>query len=128
MRLLAVPPDRARDFWPVAEKHVSAALDRNGVTSIGEVRDLVFCAQALLWFAADDDGVHGAGVTRLSDGVCEIVAWGCDQQSRCTCLLTEIETYAKAEGCTVVRLIGPQAWQRVLKGYDRKAVILEKAL
>jgi hypothetical protein len=125
--LLAVPPDRVRDFWPIAVPYIQAAMERNGITPHDSVRDSVFCGTAILWMAADDDGVHGAGVTQLCGGVCEIVAWGCDQQSRCTCLLDEIETYAKAEGCTAVRLVGPRAWQRIT-GYDRKAVILEKVI
>jgi hypothetical protein len=103
-------------------------MARNGITPLDDVKDDVFSGFALLWLAVEDDIVHGAGVTRLTtNGICEIVAWGCEKQSRCTALLDEIETYAKAEGCTAVRLIGPQAWQRIT-GYDRKAVILEKVI
>jgi hypothetical protein len=116
-----------RDFWPIAVSHIRAAMRRNGLTPLDSVQDDVFCGLALLWLAADDDGVHGAGVTKLCGDICEIVAWGCEKQSRCTALLTEIEEYAKAEGCTAVRLVGPRAWQRIT-GYDRKAVILEKAI
>ena len=127
MKLLAVPPDRVGDFWPIAVGHISAAMARNGITPLDDVQADVFNGFALLWLAVEDDIVHGAGVTKLCGDICEIVAWGCDKQSRCTALLTEIEEYARAEGCTAVRLVGPRAWQRIT-GYDRKAVILEKVI
>ena len=126
--MLCCPPDRVGDFWPFSERHIRAATGRNGITELSAVKDDVFSGRALLWVAADEGGIRGAGVTQLAGRVCEIVAWGCEEQARCTDLLKTIETYAEAEGCAAVRLIGPRAWQRILPGYRTKAVILEKAI
>ncbi len=106
-------------------------MERNG-SDATSVKAKVFDGRAFLWVAADEHGIHGAGVTELllepKGLICEIVAWGCEDQSRCTDLLKVIETYAETESCAVVRLIGPRAWQRVLPEYRATAVILEKAI
>lgn len=92
------------------------------------MRDEVFTGDALLWLAVEDDNVHGAGVTQLVDGVCEIVAWGADDLTKTVHLLNVIEDYARAEKCRAVRLIGRKGWSRKLQGYKTMALVMERPL
>jgi hypothetical protein len=43
-------------------------------------------------------------------------------------LFSKIEDYAKAEKCRCMRVVGRPGWERVLSGYRKEFVILEKAL
>lgn len=60
--------------------------------------------------------------------VCVITACAGNNMSRWLPLISGIETYAKEEGCTCVRIFGRKGWLRALKGYRAKFVILDKEL
>jgi len=57
-----------------------------------------------------------------------LVACSGQHRERWLPLFSKIEDYAKAEGCRCMRLVGRPGWERVLDGYRREFVILEKAL
>lgn len=130
--LIAVPPERAQEAWPLAEKYVQAAAEKTGFSEVAETHLQVMLGNALLWLAAEGTNVVGAGVTRLIEDrgktACEIFVWGADDQKKCAPLLKAIEDYAKAEGCASVRLAGRRGWARLLPDYRMAAIILEKAL
>lgn len=132
MQLIAVPPALASQAWPKAREFVYAASKRVGLSDAEPIEADVLAGRALLWLAADGLEVVGAGVTQIftqaGHKVCEIVSWGARDQARCAPLLNIIEEFARAEECTVVRLVGRKGWARHLKSYGLRAVILEKAL
>lgn len=132
LTLVAVPPERSSEAWPLAEKYVQAASEKTGFTELSDVHLQVLLGNAILWLAADGVKVIGAGVTRLIEDrgglACEIFVWGADDQKKCAPLVKTIETYAKAEGCASVRLAGRRGWARQLPDYSMAAIILEKAL
>jgi hypothetical protein len=43
-------------------------------------------------------------------------------------LIKPLEQFAKHEGCSAVRIMGREGWQRVLKDYRRRRVVLEKEI
>jgi hypothetical protein len=132
MNLLCVPPDRAAEAWPVAARHVKAATSGTGMVEDDFAEREVLEGRALLWLAVEGTKVIGAGITRLvivrGELICEIFAWGSDDQRRCASLLSTIEEFARAEGCAAVRLAGRKGWVRSLPEYRLKAVILERRL
>lgn len=132
MNLVAVPPGRAAEAWPLAEKYILDVEIKTGLVESTEVRKLVMGGEATMWLAADGTTVVGAGVTRLVKDrcgkVCEIFAWGADDQSKCAPLLKTIEKFARKEGCASVRLMGRRGWARLLSDYRLTAVVLEKEL
>jgi GNAT superfamily N-acetyltransferase len=129
VRLIAVPPDRAGEFLPIAAGYIISAVERVGISDAGAVLAAVSAGRALLWLAVDDDArVCGAGVTELDGDACVIVAWGSDDQERCAPLLATIEQFARDEGCKAVRIYGRAGWQRRLTEYRLKAIIMERPL
>jgi hypothetical protein len=60
--------------------------------------------------------------------VCVLTACGGDDMRRWLGLLGGIEDYAKAEGCSRVRIFGRKGWVRVLEHYRIRNVILEREL
>jgi hypothetical protein len=132
VNLLCVPPDKAEQAWPLAEKFVLSAIERADFCDSVKVRDDVLSGMSLLWLAAEGVEVEGAGVTQVVAGangkVCEIVAWGANSQRRCAPLLTVIHDYARKEGCVSTRLIGRKGWAKALPDYKITALIMERPL
>lgn len=130
MNLLCVPPNQVPHFWPHVGHYIAAALSNVGLSEIEAIRDRLFKGEALLWIAAEDTQIQGAGATQLvmSCGrkVCEIVAWSSDKHE--AGLFDVIEQHAIAEGCAAVRLIGRKGWLRKLRDFNLRAVILEKVI
>jgi hypothetical protein len=129
VKLIAVPPDRAGEFLPVASRYIIAAMDRVGVSDAGAVIAAASAGRSLLWLAVDDDAkVCGAGITEMDGGACVIVAWGSEPGVSWASCLETIEAFARDEGCSAVRLYGRAGWQRRLADYRVKAVIMERSL
>lgn len=131
MRLLYVPQDRARDTWPHVSDLIKKAVERGGLGSYKIIQDMVLDGRALLWIACEDNRLLPAAlVTSLEiedkRTVCAIVAYAGTKEL--LPLLSGVEEYARAKGCQSMRLMGRKGWQRMLKDYQSKHVILEKDL
>lgn len=133
MNLICVPPDRAGAAWPLVHPYIERAIKRTDISDIMTVKSDVVSGHSLLWVAIDEnERLIGAGVTQLVLGdnrkICEIVAWGADDQQKCAPLLNIIHEHAKDEGCQAVRLFGRKGWARMLKEYKIRALVMEKVL
>ena len=90
--------------------------------------------KVLLWIAIEEDGgeIHAAMTTELVPMRPGLVCWMCqcggDRMLDWSRFHTEIEDYAKKEGCVKVILRGRSGWRRILPGYSVKTVQLEKTL
>jgi hypothetical protein len=65
--------------------------------------------------------------------VCEIIACGgkgmrSPRGQGWLHLIEKIEDYARAEGCSTVRVVGRKGWKRMLTDYRARRVILEKEI
>lgn len=129
--LVCVDPKRVHEIWPHAKDKIKAAIEQTGLSAFEDTEYDVLSGDQLLWLAWEN-AILAAATTRLTlNGgrkVCEIVACGGDDRDRWLPLIEQIETYAENEGCLSVRIIGRAGWERVLGGYRREYVILEKAL
>jgi hypothetical protein len=130
VNLACVAPDEAQKFWPFARSYVEAAARKLDLSDPVQIEFEVITGRALLWLAMEDTRVWGAVITQFEDNkrVCKILCWGSDDHDRCASLLTDLENFAKAEGCMAMRLTGRLGWIRKLPDYRKKAVVLEKAL
>ena len=115
------------------------AMERGGISSYGDVAQAVLDGWALLWVVWDECSpshtprkVYGVGVTQTSTTewrkVCTIIAYSGEDRRRWLHLIKAVEDYARIEGCSAVRICGRKGWQRVLKDYRAKRVILEKEI
>ncbi len=86
----------------------------------------------LLWMAWSGRAVQSAAATILINSeigkVCVITVCGGSDMRRRLPLIDQIETYARDEGCTRVRIYGRKGWLHVLDGYEEKHVIMDKEL
>jgi hypothetical protein len=132
VELLCVAPAQIRQFWPHVAHLLRAAILRTGLSDWQEVEDSILDGDALLWLAWDGAQIKSAASTSLTAAngrlSCTVVACGGDDMSQWLGLLSEIEKYAKAEGCDCTRIIGRKGWLRALKDYRMTNVVLERAL
>ena len=129
--LLCVDPKNVHQIWPQARGLIRAAIEQTDLSDFADIEKDVLAGWQLLWLAISDR-VEAAATTHLiktrGKPVLIVTAVSGSQMERWLPLRNRIEHYAKAEGCSCVRLYGRKGWERVLKDYRVEYVILEKAL
>ena len=128
MMAVCVDPKRVSEVWPHFRHYIDSAINKVGLNSPQTIEADVLSGRALLWLAYDGKLVHAAAVTEIVDKVCTIVACGGDGLDDFLPCMISLEQFARDEGCTAMRIIGRDGWQRILKNYKQKAVILERQL
>lgn len=128
--LLCVDPSLVERVWPLARHFIKAAIERTALSDFAAVEKDVLSGRDYLWLAVSDQTVKAAATTQLSRvgdrTICLIVA--CGGRANWKALLPGIEAYARAEGCSEMRIGGRPGWERALDGYASKYVILQKEL
>ncbi len=131
-QLICVDPALVSEIYPIVKDCIYQAIKRGNFGAYQPVEDNVLAGRSLLWVAVVDGRMRAAAVTSICQTewrrVCEIVACGGRGMNEWVGLITRLETYARAEGCYAIRIIGRVGWQRVLKDYKPRRVILEKDL
>ena len=129
-RLVCIDPAMVGSFWPHVRNLIARAIARGGIGRFVDIERDVLSGSALLWLAWDGQAIAAAAVTELVatdiGKVCVIVACGGGQMRRWLPLIATIEDYARAEGCTRVRVFGRMGWARVLPRYRVSRIILER--
>lgn len=129
--LVCVNPANVQQIWPQARALIKSAIERTGLSDFADIERDVLSGDQLLWLAISDH-IEAAATTHLiktsGKPVLVIVAVSGVQRERWLPLKAKIESYAKAEGCSVVRSYARKGWERALKDYRVEYVILEKAL
>lgn len=124
--IYTVQPEQVDDLWPHLLPKIRKALTRSNWTE-EDVRGLVKRGDYQLWGASD-----AIWMTRIvvypDTKVCEIVLCGGSGLQEIISNLPFVETWAREIGCKAVRVYGREGWAKALKNYNKKAVVLEKAL
>ncbi|MEH2513935.1 hypothetical protein V1291_005289 [Nitrobacteraceae bacterium AZCC 1564] len=132
VELICVAPDRVHEFWPHVSDLIHRAIRRTNLSHSQDIDFDVLNGDGLLWIAWNGSAVEAAATTSLietdAEKVCVLTACGGAKMRRWLGLLGQIEDYAKAEGCSRVRIFGRKGWVRVLERYRIRNVILEKEL
>jgi hypothetical protein len=130
--LVCVDPKRVGDFWPHVGPLLRAACRRTGLNAFADIEVDILSGRSLLWVAWNGKAIEAAAATILINSeigkVCIITACGGNDMPRWLPLIGKIEIYARAEGCTRVRIYGRRGWLRVLDGFEERHVIMDKEL
>lgn len=126
--LVCVDPKRVHEVWPHAKPLIMSAITRTGLSDPADIEYDILNGDQLLWLAWNGEKIEAAASSHLISGVCVITACGGENMERWLPLFSQIETYAKNEGCRCVRIYGRKGWGRVLDGYHVEHVILERPL
>jgi len=132
MDLVCVDPKEVHKLWPFVSDSLKRAMYRGGLSSFSAMESSVLAGIGLLWVACKDKSIFAAAVTELQQTewrkVCVIVACSGKDMHLWLPLIEGIEKFARAEGCSAVRIAGRRGWVRVLEDYRVKRVVLEKEL
>ncbi|MCA6114245.1 hypothetical protein J6524_04785 [Bradyrhizobium sp. WSM 1738] len=134
--LICVHPKDVPAIWPLVADRLRAAYLRTDLSHTADLERDVLQGGAVLWVAACPGvpvaEIEAALVAKLvrtdRNLVCIITACGGSNMSRWFDHLAAIERWAKAEGAAKIRLFGRKGWLRLLKQYQAKNVVLERAL
>lgn len=129
--LICVAPDRVHEFWPHARELIHKATRRTNLNHFLDIEYDVLSGDGLLWLAWSGK-IEAAATTILieteTEKVCVLTACGGEDMKQWLPLFSQIEAYAKQEGCARVRIYGRRGWSRVLKGYDVTNYVMERTL
>jgi hypothetical protein len=133
VEVACVPPDKVELVWPRVSGLIFIAMKRGDLAAFHPVEQNVLSGVAQLWLMVEDrNNILAACVTELHATewrkVCVIVACGGKDMDRWIELIEEIEKFAKAEGCSRVRIVGRKGWERVLPNYRTRRIVLDKDL
>jgi hypothetical protein len=132
MQLICVDPAVVARIWPAVSELIRTAMHRGGLGAYQPVADSVLAGRALLWLVTDGEIIRAAVVTELHvtewRKVCVIVACGGKDMRHWLHLISGIENFARAEGCSAVRIVGRKGWARALAHYRTTRIVLEKEL
>ena len=130
----AVEPDMAFGIWSRVKDMIDTGYAVGDDFMPEDILERVRYGKVLLWVAIDqEDGeIVAAMTTELVPMRSGLVCWMCQcggkRLGEWWQFHKKIEQYAKAEGCVKVVLRGRPGWERVLDGFKRTSVTLEKML
>jgi len=132
MQLICIDPAQVHQFWPYAAPFIKSAMERGRLGDFDGIACSVRANRALLWICWNGAKIKAAVVTELTmangEKFCTIVACGGQDRDEWMPLIGGLEKYARAEGCTAMRIMGRRGWERLLPDYKPTRVILEKEL
>jgi hypothetical protein len=132
LKFCIVPRGDAVEAASRVKPLLARALAHGGTHGFRDLQKDLGAGQAQLWLAWDGNGPQAAAVTTITNYplYTECLIWLCAGDGRDGWLhgLEGIEAWAKGRGCATVAIQGRAGWKRVLDGYSKKAVLLEKRL
>lgn len=131
VKLGCVDPAQIEEFWPFARPLIEKAVKRTNLSRWADQEESILRGDQLLWLAHTGDAIQSAATTHLTKGedgrpICTITACGGENMDQWLPLIEGIEKYARAEGCSCVRIFGRKGWSRVLEKYTTEHVVLER--
>lgn len=130
-QLVCVDPNRVAEVWSYVALLLKRAVLHTDLNRFEEIERDVLGGRGLLWLAWSGE-IEAAVTTSLietdTSKVCVLTACGGRDMRRWLALLETIESYARAEGCSRMRIFGRKGWQRVLASYHTTNFVLEKDL
>lgn len=135
MNLFPINPTQVDAVWPAIESLIDDACK----TSRGRFRPEYwqeFCKTAgKLWIVTDRmDQVRAAGISMVHNQgarqICRMRVIAGEGLKDWVGHISDIELWAKRNGCDGMEIVGGKGWERVMKpyGYDLTHVVLEKDL
>jgi len=141
MNLVRIPIQELDKVWSMIEKDIKSALAYSSqLTDSDFVFDLAKEGKFQIWVLWDkeqkktEQKYFGVVVTELIKRkfgkVCHIYIMTGRQRHKWQHLISEVENFAKEEGCKMMELIARPGWQKVLNLFDYKRthVVLEKEI
>lgn len=131
--LICIAPHLARGFYPIVADMIDRGFAVGDELVPPDLIERLEDKRMLLWAAILPNGKPVCAVltelVKMRSGLyCRFTQCGGESLETWRHLPASIEEYARAEGCVKTVLGGREGWERVLSGYRRTWVTLEKVL
>ena len=125
-----IPREHIEDVWDLAVPMLQKAMDRMpGVYCMRELKSKCMDGTYVLWFSQKAKCALIIKVSQYhSYKACAIVMVGGNDLENWIDELSEIEQYAKSQGCKEMVVSGRRGWERILKDYKFDSVTVVKEL
>lgn len=130
--LVAVGTPEVGVIWPHTCEMVKRGMSRADAGDFERTERELFSGLQQLWLAWNGAVIEAVAVTQLTTvgdkKICVIVACSGDGVTEWVSLIAGLEQFAKAEGCKAMRIYGRKGWERLLRNYKSKYVVMDKEL
>lgn len=132
-QLVCIAPNLARAFYPIVADMIDKGFAVGDELVPPDLIERLEDKLMMLWTAVLPSGkvvcVCLTELVKMRSGLyCRLTQCGGESIEAWRHLPAGIEEYARAEGCVKMVLGGREGWERVLVGYRRTWVTLEKVL
>jgi len=122
-KLVPVPASRLKQMWPYLSEWVDRARRENHApVSLDAIKAKIAARDMQLWGVRVDGATVGAVVTEVYGSTCAMPYVAGRNLSEWLHLLSTVEAWAKANGCTRLEGNGRVGWERALKRQGWKVV------
>jgi hypothetical protein len=133
VEIRCVAPHLAHRIWPMVKRRLAEVFEEyDSDSSIEATEHDVVSGLQLLWLAMDGFEIVACATTALSQTpskkLCTIVVASGVNTKLWDSFMPMVERYARAEGCSNLRLSGRDGWKRVLKDFRQPWIVLDKEL
>ena len=129
-RLICVAPHMVAETWPLVRDMIDEGYAATGEPTPHDLMKWLREGKGQLWISVFEGAIVAALTTsiviRRHGLALRMVCCGGSHMDLWKQCHSQIEEYAKAEGCDRVISEGRPGWKRVLEGYKVTAVTLEK--
>lgn len=132
-KLLCAPPEGASYVWPIVQPFVEKAFAAVDARVPVDLFQRMCNGTALVWMVYDGDEIVYVFITELYERpsgikVCSLLCGAGSRMDEWLHLQSEVEAYARAEGCAKIVAEGRVGWARALSGYTEIRRVIEKDL
>jgi hypothetical protein len=133
VEIYCVEPKMIEHVWPLVEPMLASAFERQRSDStLAAIEYDLRHALQLLWIASNGAAIVAAATTELclvpAGKICSITAAAGVNTRLWDQFMPMVERYARAEGCSSLRVSGRPGWKRVLRDFDEPWITLNKDL
>ena len=132
MRLAVVPPENLGLVWQKVEPLLKPAIDQSGGRyTVDSTRSAITKRDMQLWIAFTEDGDILAAMTSCitvypSLTMLAVVHCGGRMMGLWLHSMSQVETWAKEQGCEGVEIAGRAGWEKALPGYAKAGTLIER--
>lgn len=129
-KVFCVDPKLVHRVWKMVRPLLDLAFSDNSDSTIEATEADVLSGLSFLWIAWDGSKITAAITTALIQTprhkICIVTSAGGVDRGLWEQFMPKVESYAKAEGCDLVRAMGRKGWARVLTDYEQPWIVLDK--
>jgi hypothetical protein len=129
-----VPREAFNDVWPYVQLRLMNMADRSrGEMTIRTIAYRIGTGHWQLWLVTEGKEVAGCVITEIGAAdsgmkICTVKACIGEDATRWLHLLSEIEEWARANGCQRINAWARRGWAKRLPHYEMTHVLLERDL